>query len=86
MRARVAYSAIGLDYVGVSADVALGCHRQRLVLPVLNLPLDDVVAALAKVVKGRVLDLLRLHRVLVVVKLVSVLVLLPSLLRVALLE
>ncbi len=86
MRAGVAYCAIGLDYVRLSADIALGCHGQGLVLPVLNLPLDDVVAALAEVVKGRVLDLFGLDRVLVVVKLESILVLLPTLLCVALLE
>lgn len=46
----VADRAIGLDDVGVPAHVALGGRRQGLVLPVLDLPLNDIVATLAEVV------------------------------------
>jgi hypothetical protein len=86
MRAMITDGTIGLDYRSLSADVTLTRSSKWLVLPVVNLPLDNVIAALAQHIQGRVLDLLRLHRILVVLELVSVLVLLPTLLQVPLLR
>ncbi len=60
--------------------VATGLGSQRLILPVIDLPLDDVVASRAEAVQRGILDLLGLHRVLVVLELERVLMLLRTLL------
>ena len=72
--------AIGLDDRLLVAVVAPGLGSQRLVLPVVDLPLDDVVASLAEAVQRGIHDLLGLDRVLVVLELERVLILLRTLL------
>ena len=72
--------AIGLDDRLLVAVVAPGLGSQRLVLPVVDLPLDDVVASLAEAVQRGIHDLLCLDRVLVVLELERVLILLRTLL------
>ena len=62
------------------ALVATGLCSQRLILPVIDLPFDDVVAMRAEAVQRRILDLLGLTRVLVVLELERILMLLRTLL------
>ena len=72
--------AIGLDDRLLVAMVAPGLGSQRLILPVVDLPLDDVVASPAEAVQRGIHDLLGLDRVLVVLELERVLILLRTLL------
>ena len=72
--------AIGLDDRLLVAMVAPGLGSQRLILPVVDLPLDDVVASPAEAVQRGIHDLLCLDRVLVVLELERVLILLRTLL------
>lgn len=68
--------AIGLNDSLLITVVAAGLASQRLILPVVDLPLDDVVAAPAQAVQRGIHDLLGLDRVLVVLELERVLILL----------
>ena len=72
--------AIGLDDRLFIAVVAAGLGTQRLILPVVNLPLDDFIASSAEAVQRGIHDLLGLDRVLVVLELERVLILLRTLL------
>ena len=68
--------AISLNDRLLITVVAAGLASQRLILPVVDLPLDDVVAAPAQAVQRGIHDLLGLDRVLVVLELERVLILL----------
>jgi len=72
--------AIGLDDRLLVAMVAAGLGSQRLILPVVDLPLNDVVASPAEAVQRGIHDLLCFDRVLVVLELERVLILLRALL------
>ena len=76
----VADRAIGLDDRLLVTVIAAGLGTQRLILSVVDLPLDDVVTPPAEAVQRGIHDLLGLDRVLVVLELERVLVLLRALL------
>ena len=80
MSTSVTDRAIGLDDRLLVAMVTAGLGSQRLILPVVDLPLDYVVATLAEAVQRGIHDLLGLDRVLVVLELERVLILLRTLL------
>ena len=72
--------AIGLDDRLLVTVVATSLGTQRLILPIVDFPLDDFVASPAEAVQRRIHDLLGLDRILVVLELERVLILLRTLL------
>jgi hypothetical protein len=72
-------SAIGLNNSLLLASIALSRGFQGLVLPIVHLPLDDVVTALAQVVKWGVCDLFGFYGVRVVLEFKGILIFLATL-------